>query len=78
MIRNWTLTELNAAGLASLGSVEAVLQPIEDIAAPSRTESVIGFGTGVKDSARGSEQERDGGGRGLVSGTILEAINVRH
>ena len=38
---------LCASGLANLQSVEAVLQPIEDLAAPAKTASVIGFGTGL-------------------------------
>ena len=53
---------LDAAGLASLGSVEAVLQPIEEIAAPARTESVIGFGTGLKKFvSRVEASKREGG-----------------
>ena len=36
------------AGLANLACIEAVLKPLEEVAAPSQTESVLGFGTGSK------------------------------
>ena len=42
------LTMSCGAGYTNLSAIESVLQPLQNIVAPNKTQSVLGFGTGSK------------------------------